>query len=68
MPAGTRSVARRKAAAGGPCLSIAYGEVEPLLANIRAAGCVIEDLEIGKPDLEEVFIRVMQGNRQRRRR
>jgi ABC-2 type transport system ATP-binding protein len=35
--------------------------VEPLLARIRAAGCRIDDLEIGKPDLEEVFIRVMQG-------
>jgi ABC-2 type transport system ATP-binding protein len=32
-----------------------------LLAQIRAAGCRIDDLEIGKPDLEEVFIRVMQG-------
>jgi ABC-2 type transport system ATP-binding protein len=38
-----------------------FSEVEPLLARIRAAGCRIEDLEIGKPDLEEVFIRVMQG-------
>ena len=36
-------------------------EVEPLLANIRAAGCGIADLEIGEPDLEEVFVRVMQG-------
>ena len=42
----------------------AYGEVEPLLANIRAAGCVIADLEIGKPDLEEVFVRVMQGQQE----
>ena len=38
-----------------------FTEVEPLLAKIRAAGCRIDDLEIGKPDLEEVFIRVMQG-------
>ena len=38
-----------------------FDEVEPLLANIRAAGCEIADLEIGKPDLEEVFVRVMQG-------
>ena len=42
----------------------AFGEVEPLLANIRAAGCVIADLEIGKPDLEEVFVRVMQGQQE----
>jgi ABC-2 type transport system ATP-binding protein len=38
-----------------------FDEVEPLLARIRAAGCRIDDLEIGKPDLEEVFVRVMQG-------
>ncbi len=38
-----------------------FDEVEPLLAKIRAVGCVIDDLEIGKPDLEEVFVRVMQG-------
>ena len=37
-----------------------FGQVEPLLARIRAAGCRIDDLEIGKPDLEEVFVRVMQ--------
>jgi ABC-2 type transport system ATP-binding protein len=38
-----------------------FDEVEPLLARIRAAGCRIDELEIGKPDLEEVFVRVMQG-------
>lgn len=38
-----------------------FDEVEPLLARIRATGCRIDDLEIGKPDLEEVFVRVMQG-------
>ncbi|MCX7156454.1 MAG: ABC transporter ATP-binding protein [Rhodocyclales bacterium] len=38
-----------------------FDQVEPLLARLRAAGCRIDDLEIGKPDLEEVFVRVMQG-------
>ena len=38
-----------------------YEEVEPLLARLRGSGCVIEELEIGKPDLEDVFVRVMQG-------
>ncbi|HLA35317.1 MAG TPA: ABC transporter ATP-binding protein [Rhodocyclaceae bacterium] len=38
-----------------------FDEVEPLLAQIRQAGGVIADLEIGKPDLEDVFLRVMQG-------
>lgn len=39
-----------------------FDEVEPILARIRAAGCRIDDLEIGKPDLEEVFVRVMRGH------
>ncbi len=38
-----------------------FDEVEPMLAKLRGAGCQIDDLEIGKPDLEEVFVRVMQG-------
>ncbi len=38
-----------------------FSDIEPVLAQLRAAGCSLEDLEIGKPDLEEVFIRVMQG-------
>ena len=36
------------------------GELEPLLAVLRQAGCALEDLEVGKPELEEVFIRLMQ--------
>lgn len=39
-----------------------FDEVETLLARARAAGCGITELEIGKPDLEEVFVRVMQGS------
>jgi ABC-2 type transport system ATP-binding protein len=42
----------------------AFDQVEPMLAQIRAAGCRIVDLEIGKPDLEGVFVRVMQGQRE----
>ena len=33
--------------------------IEPVLACLREAGCRIEDIEVGKPDLEEVFVRVM---------
>jgi ABC-2 type transport system ATP-binding protein len=35
-------------------------EIEPMLASLREAGCRLEDIEIGKPDLEEVFLRVME--------
>ena len=38
-----------------------YEQVEQLLAAVRTAGCVIDDLEIGKPDLEDVFVRIMHG-------
>jgi len=38
-----------------------HAEIEPVLATLRIHGCGLEDLEIGKPDLEDVFVRVMQG-------
>jgi ABC-2 type transport system ATP-binding protein len=36
-------------------------EVESILATLIAAGCEPEDLEIGRADLEDVFIEIMQG-------
>jgi ABC-2 type transport system ATP-binding protein len=36
-------------------------EVEQLLARLRTAGVRIEDLEIGRADLEDVFLEIMQG-------
>ena len=36
-----------------------FAEIEPLLAELRTSGCGLNELEIGKPDLEEVFVRVM---------
>jgi ABC-2 type transport system ATP-binding protein len=36
-------------------------EVETVLATLRAAGVPIEDLEIGRADLEDVFLEIMQG-------
>ena len=36
-------------------------EVESLLATLREAGCHPEDLEIGRADLEDVFLEIMQG-------
>jgi ABC-2 type transport system ATP-binding protein len=35
--------------------------VEQALARLRAAGVKIEDLEIGRADLEDVFLEIMQG-------
>ncbi len=36
--------------------------VETLLATLREAGVKVEDLEIGRVDLEDVFIEIMQGS------
>ncbi len=38
-----------------------YAEVEPILANLRSAGCVIEDLHLQQADLEDVFLQIMGG-------
>jgi ABC-2 type transport system ATP-binding protein len=37
------------------------GEVEGVLAQLREARVVVEDLEIGRADLEDVFLEIMQG-------
>ncbi len=36
-------------------------EVETLLARLRNSGVKVEDLEIGRADLEDVFLEIMQG-------
>jgi ABC-2 type transport system ATP-binding protein len=36
-------------------------EVETQLAALRSAGIKVEDLEIGRADLEDVFLEIMQG-------
>ena len=36
-------------------------EVEAVLATLRGAGVRIEDLEIGRADLEDVFLEIMSG-------
>lgn len=37
-----------------------YGEVESVMAALRAAGCQIEDMELQQPDLEDVFLEIMR--------
>ncbi len=36
-------------------------EVEALLAALRGAGVAVEDMEIGRADLEDVFLEIMAG-------
>ena len=38
-------------------------DVEQTLAALRTAGVRIEDLEIGRADLEDAFLDIMQGGR-----
>lgn len=38
-------------------------DIEDILHVLRGSGCRMEDIEVGKPDLEEVFVRVMNENR-----
>jgi ABC-2 type transport system ATP-binding protein len=39
-----------------------FDDIEGLLGQLRAAGCVVDDVEIGKPDLEDVFVKVMHAD------
>ncbi len=44
------------------CLSLSdYGELEGVLATLRDEGVAVEELTVTQADLEDVFIRVMQG-------
>ena len=41
-----------------------YAEVEPTLAALRQAGRTILEMEMEQPDLEDVFLEIMRGERQ----
>ena len=58
-------LAARAVANGGSWVFRLNGldEVEPILATVRQAGGVIADLRLEQTDLEDVFVRVMQGKR-----
>lgn len=36
-------------------------EIEPILASLRQAGCVIDDLQLQQADLEDVFLQIMDS-------
>ena len=36
------------------------GEVEQILSTCRQAGCEIDDMEVAKADLEDVFVQIMR--------
>jgi ABC-2 type transport system ATP-binding protein len=40
-----------------------YAEIEQILAQLRAAGCGIDDMEIEQADLEDVFVSLMRDHK-----
>jgi ABC-2 type transport system ATP-binding protein len=40
-----------------------YTDVEPILAALRQAGAVIDDMQLQQADLEDVFIQIMEGEK-----
>jgi len=60
LPAQLRPL-EHAAAGGGYLLKLkSYDDVEPALACIRHAGRRIEEMELAQPDLEDVFVDLMQ--------
>jgi ABC-2 type transport system ATP-binding protein len=39
-----------------------YGDVEPVLAALRASGCGVSEIELVQPDLEDVFVQIMHDD------
>ena len=58
-----RDIDARQRQRGRPVMSEKHdaAEVESHLAALRAAALHVEDLEIGRADLEDVFLEIMQG-------
>jgi ABC-2 type transport system ATP-binding protein len=40
------------------------GEVEGILARLREAGAVIDDMQLQQADLEDIFMQIMGGRAQ----
>ena len=57
-------IARATAVNGGWSVRIGgFEEIEPVLAGLREGGCALEDFQLAQTDLEDVFVRLMQGTR-----
>lgn len=60
LPVELRVLEHGSAAAGHVLRLKDYDDVEQTLACVRKAGCRIEEMELVQPDLEDVFVDVMQ--------
>jgi ABC-2 type transport system ATP-binding protein len=63
LPEALAPLAVQQLATGAWRLSLKeYGELEGVLAALRLAGVRLHEMEIVRPDLEEVFVRIMSGH------
>ena len=60
LPAGLAARVRDSRDAAHTLRLRSYAEVEGVLAQVREAGAQIEELELLQPDLEDVFVQIMQ--------
>ncbi|MBI4756497.1 MAG: ABC transporter ATP-binding protein [Betaproteobacteria bacterium] len=61
LPEGLAVCAREEAGGMVSFDLAACDELEAILRSLREAGVRVEDMELGRPDLEQVFVQVMRG-------
>jgi len=59
LPAVLKPLLARESEAGFLLALQDYGEVEHVMAALRAAGAKVQEMEVMQPDLEEVFVKIM---------
>jgi ABC-2 type transport system ATP-binding protein len=63
LPEGLRPLVCASSEEGCYTLSLHnYGELEGVLARLRTAGVSVQEMELSRPDLEDVFVRIMGKN------
>ncbi len=67
LPEGLRPLLSHEASADGTRYSLrvnAPSEVEGILARLREAGAVVDEMQLQQADLEDIFIQIMEGGAQ----
>jgi ABC-2 type transport system ATP-binding protein len=59
LPAAIRALAVAEEAGELVFIPETCEQIDDILHGLRGSGCRIDDIEVGKPDLEEVFVHVM---------
>jgi ABC-2 type transport system ATP-binding protein len=63
LPAALRPLLTQESDAGFRLALGAYDEVENVMAALRTAGARVQEMEVMQPDLEEVFVKIMNRER-----